>query len=611
MGNNKEKIDVIYNKLIQNNGVLTEEHNVNGIAREYEDLMETERKKASGSFYTPKFIIKYMVDKALSQYDLSKNPYIKILDPSCGSGYFLDEIYNRLRCIYKDNLDIINEKNPELNLKKNTIHEHIINNNIFAADADEYGVKLSVINLIMKSPKSLAVPKIICCDSLLNWEDTFLEHRDFWSNKFDLIIGNPPYIGHKKMGGKYRKLLNGIYEDIFKDKADISFCFIKSSIDRLNEKGVLNFITSRYFMESPSGFSLRNFLKENTELNEIIDFYGVRIIKGISVDPVIIEIIKEKSTQSNKINVAKAKPQLKKLDGELIFTAINIKDARYYDFFTVNQHTLLDSGWSLINDESASIIEKIQSQLKCNLSEACISFQGIITGCDKAFIVDKNIINKFNIEKALLKRWIKNSNIKKYVTDNNSKYLIYANDIKNVEEFKGAISHIEQYKDKLMQRRECKNGVRKWYELQWGREAKRFDGKKIIFPYKSSNNRFALDEGSYSSADIYGIIIKDEFKDKISYEFLLGLLNSKLYEFYFKSYAKKLGENLYDYYPNTVMRLKIPCLANCDIEELVNKIIYSKDEGALNTYIRRIDELVYDYFKLTDGEIALIEKSTN
>jgi adenine-specific DNA-methyltransferase len=43
-----------------------------------------------------------------------------------------------------------------------------------------------------------------------------------------------------------------------------------------------------------------------------------------------------------------------------------------------------------------------------------------------------------------------------------------------------------------------------------------------------------------------------------SYEYLLGLLNSSIYEFYIKSMAKKLGDDLYDYYPNKIMTLRIP-----------------------------------------------------
>ncbi|WP_010293005.1 hypothetical protein [Clostridium senegalense] len=41
-----------------------------------------------------------------------------------------------------------------------------------------------------------------------------------------------------------------------------------------------------------------------------------------------------------------------------------------------------------------------------------------------------------------------------------------------------AINHIRQYKEKLSKRRECIKGVRKWYQLQWGRNKEIFEEEK-------------------------------------------------------------------------------------------------------------------------------------
>jgi adenine-specific DNA-methyltransferase len=122
-----------------------------------------------------------------------------------------------------------------------------------------------------------------------------------------------------------------------------------------------------------------------------------------------------------------------------------------------------------------------------------------------------------------------------------------------------------------------------WYELQWGRKEEIFEARKIVFPYKSTSNRFAIDEGSYFSADVYSLVIKDE---GLSYEWLMNLLNSSLYEFYFKTYAKKLGDALYEYYPNTVMRLGIPESQNLKFTD---------------------DNSIFDYFSIDTEEIDYIK----
>ena len=146
------------------------------------------------------------------------------------------------------------------------------------------------------------------------------------------------------------------------------------------------------------------------------------------------------------------------------------------------------------------------------------------------------------------------------------------------------IKHLSKYKNKLLKRRECVRGLRKWYELQWGRNNIIFDENKIVFPYKASTNKFYIDEENlYFSADIYSITIKDE--SIISYIDLSKILNSKLYNFYFKCFGKKLGMDLYEYYPNTVMRLMIP------LGEKFNK-----------------DKDIYNYFGITSEEIKIIEQ---
>jgi adenine-specific DNA-methyltransferase len=233
---------------------------------------------------------------------------VRILDPSCGSGYFLIKIYEMLRCEFVKRLDAINRHN-HLNLEPANIHEHIIRHNLYGCDIDCYAVKLAVLNIMSKEISCREVPRIIECDSLTSCELPF--KLGCSEQGFDIIIGNPPYVGHKKMSTSYRKKLQGLYGDVFKDKADLSFCFIKNSLDRLHENGLLCFITSRYLMESPSAELLRKYLKGNCSIERIVDFYGVRIMKGISVDPAILFIKKGNCSKESAVEVIRAKEALK------------------------------------------------------------------------------------------------------------------------------------------------------------------------------------------------------------------------------------------------------------------------------------------------------------
>lgn len=124
--------------------------------------------------------------------------------------------------------------------------------------------------------------------------------------------------------------------------------------------------------------------------------------------------------------------------------------------FYVDKYQLKQEGWSLIDNISRDIVNKIESRTYKRLDSLCTSYQGIITGCDKAFIVDEEIIEKENLEKGIIKPWIKSSYINKERINLRNNFIIYSNLIENVDKYPNIIKHIEKYKDKLENRRECK-----------------------------------------------------------------------------------------------------------------------------------------------------------
>jgi len=208
----------------------------------------------------------------------------------------------------------------------------------------------------------------------------------------------------------------------------------------------------------------------------------------------------------------------------------------------------------------------------------------------------------------LLKPWIKNSNVKKHDIKAVGQFLIYSDFIKAEEDFPNAVRYIASCRDKLMERRECRRGVRKWYQLQWGRTNEIFETPKIVYPFKSPDSRFAVDEaGYYCSADIYSLKLKKEYEGSLSLNYISAILNSGLFEFYFKCYAKKISKNLYDYYPNTVLRMKIPMPeAGNPIQQMANELAYCKNEDNKKTIIYEIDREVYKLYGLNERQIEII-----
>lgn len=527
----------------------------------YEKIKNKEERKTTGSFYTPIEVVDYMVDELVNEIDNLNQ--IKILDPSCGGGYFLIRLYQKLASIGFEPNDIIKS--------------------LYGYDIDDNAIMITTLELFRNS-------KIVSKNILK--KDFLIEDN----NDYDFIIGNPPYLGHKMIDKQYRQKLNEKYKDVFQDKADLSYCFIKKSIDSLKDEGSLLFFTSRYLLEALYGDRIRQYILKSGFIDKIIDFYGIRFVKGAGVDTIIIDFVKGRERDNIKYYRLNKNAKLK---GQEVFNDITYGTQKYSLFYNVNQNDLNKDGWIFVDKVGREIINKIRG---VELATVCQSFQGIITGCDKAFIVKEEDVEENNIEKELLKRWIKNSNIDKFKISNSNEYIIYINEPIQEDRYPNAIKYIEKHREKLEQRRECKNGVRKWYQLQWGRKREDFEGEKIIYPYKSDKNRFAIDKGSFYSADVYSLKIDDMFKGLISYEFLVGVLNSRIYDYYIKTMAKKLGDDLYEYYPNKILKLKIPNYIS-EIDEIV------REDIEVSQKLDKIDCLLCKHFGITEDEYQYIKNN--
>lgn len=583
MGNDfLKQIDQLYNHISGLGELTSKKNEINkfkselGIQTEkmlgevYFEKLEVLKK--NGVIYTPNEISEFIIKNTVSKQDIIENPYLKIADPACGCGNLIIPCFLKLQKLFIDNIDEIN-KNNNLNLNKEDIQCHIIDNNIFGFDIDNNAVKVLLLDLFSIT-------------GYINQNNFFISDflLDNTQMKFDIFIGNPPYVGHKAVTREYSNLLKERYKLIYKDKADISYCFFERAIHKLKMGGKLSFITSRYFIESVSGIELRKILKNNFDFIKIVDFYGIRPFKNARIDPIILFLKKELS-DSNKIEIIKPKKSIGKKK-DIFCLALYENNEKDLKRFYIDKNDLNDSGWVLVDEKERNLIKKIEGQCLFTLKDICDSYQGVITGCDAAFVVDTKTIEDEHIENEFIKPWIKNSCILKSKIVKKDSFLIYSDSIAKIENFPTIKDHIGKYKEKLMQRRECKNGIRKWFELQWGRDKSIFEGEKIVFPYKADSSRFALDTGSYFSADIYCLVLKEYAP--FSYDDLLYLLNSKLYEFYFKTFAKKMGENMYEYYPNTLMKLCIPYTA-----------------GFESTH----EKLLYDFFGLNKEEIKIIESS--
>lgn len=420
---------------------------------------------------------------------------------------------------------------------------------------------------------------------------------------FDIVIGNPPYVEHKKL--KYiAKRLKPIYE-VYTGSSDLSVYFFERGYNLLIENGTLSYISTNKFFNTGYGRKLRRYLLTK-KINQIINFEQVEVFEGVLVSSVVF--ISENKTQ-NKKGQFKFVEFKKENDWKIDFgIKLTERERQYY------QNIFDDSEWVFLNRSEALLKKKIERKGKIVLEFEGIEIKrGITTGFDPAFIIDaesKILLDSVDIIKPLLL----GKDIKKYVINFNNKFLINSHNGRRGKNdrinLKSDYSKIYDYLTKFNEENSNKVKTRTdqgedWTNLRNCAFLDLFDKEKIVWPLTADKWAFALDEDKHylTSGGFFMV------SSKYSIKAILAVLNSKLIEYYFRFIGVMTAGGAYTLKKATIEYLPI-CLPenNIHFETLVDKIISKKETGEDTTAEeQKIDIMVYKLYDLTYEEVKIVD----
>ncbi len=133
------------------------------------------------------------------------------------------------------------------------------------------------------------------------------------SEKFDTIIGNPPYVRYQDI---YDTTKQKLHSQLFDERSNLYLFFIEKCIRHLNEHGELIFITPRDFLKSTSSIKLNQFIFAHGTITDIIDLGDQRIFTGFNPNCIIFRY--EKDNYTRRTNVSK---EFICNNGQLLFTS--------------------------------------------------------------------------------------------------------------------------------------------------------------------------------------------------------------------------------------------------------------------------------------------------
>ncbi|WP_110941601.1 Eco57I restriction-modification methylase domain-containing protein [Geosporobacter subterraneus] len=95
---------------------------------------------------------------------------------------------------------------------------------------------------------------------------------------FDIVIGNPSYIGESGNKALFRKIAGTEFGSRFYSvKMDLFYYFFHLGIEIARWKGIIALIRTHYFTTVDSGNKLRRDIREKCTIHRMIDFNEVKV----------------------------------------------------------------------------------------------------------------------------------------------------------------------------------------------------------------------------------------------------------------------------------------------------------------------------------------------
>jgi type I restriction-modification system DNA methylase subunit len=544
-----------------------------------------EVRKAGGVYYTPRYIVDYIVEQTLGTLLAHKSPLeslqLRVLDPACGSGSFLIRAYERL-C---EHWQIALTKNESLRRKADCwtdpdtgdvhltsdLKRRILTANIYGVDLDPGAVEVSQLSLYLKmlegeSRVTLAKNRelfggdapllpplqnnIKCGNSLIasdfslnpddlvrvrafDWPEGF---RDIMQNGgFDVVIGNPPYIRIQRIPEEEAKYIFRSFKSPT-SKMDLSLVFLENGLRLSRPLGRIGFICTSQWLSSEYGKNLRKAFSDG-RLHQIVDFGSLPVFAAASTYPAILVL--SPSLASSLI--------LKRVT---LKSDLNLKGIIAAPETQIQLESLGEKPWTFGGLDITCSADR--SGAKCKpLAEYGKAYIGTKCGLNEAFVLSSAEVRTLGVEKGILIPYAyRGAEVDRYLPVDPDAFIIYPyrpapdgspelipeTELRKM--FPRALAHLESFKAALRNRQDS----RKFYArgIDWYRHL-RAGSFNYIRPAKLALKGIALrcsvgllrEDSAFDGARCPCVILNG--LENYSQSYFLGLLNSKLATYHLKA----------------------------------------------------------------------------
>ena len=567
--------------------------NLDIIAKFYENIIPHSQRKSMGEFFTPIQIVDYTLKSVgyTNDHDIENK---KLLDLSCGSGSFLIGAVNILLEKLRKQLNL--KEISEITLKQAVKIITKVKENINGIDINPIACILCQINLyitlfeffkiIVEKNKEYLIPEF----NILNKDSL----QFFSKNKYDFIVGNPPYLFIRDIPMENRILIENAPLETNKGQYDYYQLFIEIGIKILKQGGLLGYIVPDSILALSNRKIIRRYIYQLTKIKEI-HYLGLGFKEPV-VSNVIIILQKESKQGERLNNTILIKKTLKndQLETKLIQSNIGKWDYNFLINLTKRDIKILEH----LNSKFPNLVDLMNdSQYKIILSRGVeLGKEGEIIYCEVCH--RSSPLPKGNLICSKCGSSLNSNKIKNIIVDSISE------DLEN--DYVPFVYSMNRYI------------IRKYKYIKLGVEGinyKSYDlyKSKIVIRQLSQENMIcaAYDENAFTPQSIYNIQIIQSPILEFNHYYLLGLLNSQLLSYYliksFSSYKTLFPRILIE----KLKKLPIKVPKNKEEKKIAKRIIeLVKDISVcigkdISSYIqsqKSLDALIFDLYNISEDQ---------
>lgn len=622
--------------------------------------LKPEIRKKGGVFYTPREIVKYIVEETVGPLIKGKSYTeilkVKILDPAAGSGSFLVAVFDYLIGFVTDQQASLRsskllEYGLDGQLRLSTQErKKILLNCIHGVDIDAQAVavcRLSLQLLLIENDSQQQfefghiLPNLqnniragnslvgVDFDSALireelesvynpfDWESAFPEA--FKQGGFDAVVGNPPYLNVDVVWGKQDRRLGYLrshYPHIHTDKTDLLYYFLEKGSSLC--KGELGFIVSRSFLEADKAQKLRGWLSQNTQVREILDFRNALVFPRIGINTAIVRLTKSLAVKNSffKRWIANTLPTG--------YSAATLRDPANFQSVTVPTSKLAADVWNFGQDDVRSVVSKMDRMAK-PWSKFSVVGRGMETGANKSFEVENDFVKKHPEVAPFVLPRATNSEIRRYSIETPRKLTLYLGGQSDFLRLPEVIqTHLESQREVLEGRAAFKRGNCEWWQFTFALHHELFKFPKIVTPYMGRETTFAPDfsASNFYSNDLAIIYLTDAEFPRYA---LLALMNSDIANFRFEYITKLKGGGQREYLPSQILKFPVPFTDAfdplvqeleqigkelCNLSTIQNSALLPDErieiEGSMSILRTQAEVIIAKLYNLSDSDLDVI-----